>query len=854
MNKFAKTFLGILIVVIPVIILLGLLFNSLSKKSFYPTTGEIKAKGLKQQVKVYFDDFGVPHVIANNREDIYFSQGYIHARDRLWQMDLTRRVAEGRLSEIFGSQVIEFDKLFRTIGIHRFCYSWIDSLSPESKSILQSYTAGVNIFIEENYNNLPVEFDALNYRPEPWKMEHSLMLARMMAWDLNISWYTDYIMGQVLNKTGIEKTSAIFPDTNIVIYTKPAEEIQDSTEADDDEETKPKKRKRTETGLIENENGNYLKQVSTLGKDFFEAERNYRKFFNIDVSHTGSNSWVISGNRSMNGKPILCNDPHLALQAPSRWYEIQLTGGGLDVRGMSFPGIPGIVIGNNRFISWGLTNLMNDDNDFIILQRDSADSKKYIYGNQSVFLDSIKEKIYIKDSAETSYTIYTTKIGPVISGLSVKGFADMTENKNDIYKDKLMTFRWTGFEKSDDVKCFYGINNSRNWNEFKESLKDFCAPAQNIIYADINGNIGYRTAGKIPVRKTNKDFCYIFPGEDGLDWTGFVDFEQLPEVYNPPEGYIITANTNPNDFLKENKKGYYISYLWEPSSRFRMIKNFLNSKSVFDSDDFKLMQNSFESPYARELLKNIFSDSLMLNYEINSDNGKITDILRNWNGDMQKNNSAGSIYNTFLVFLIKNTFMDEMGEDVFNDFITIQNLPYRSLERIAADPLNVWFDNINTTQTETRTDIVRLSISQTSEFLKHKTGNNDPNTWLWGLNHNVKFTHPLGFIKELDKTFNIGPYETGGDQTSINNTEYRFSDVINNGTFQTVVGASMRMIVDFNDIEQSYTINSTGQSGQPVSTHYNDQARMWSFGEYKRNKMSESAFIGASYSLLILNP
>ena len=854
MNKYVKTFLGILIVIIPVIIILGLIFNILSKQSFYPTSGEIAVSGLKSQVKIYFDDFGVPHIISQNQDDAYFTQGYLHAQDRLWQMDLTRRVAEGRLSEVFGAQVIEFDKLFRTIGIHRFSYSWYNSISPESKQILTSYTQGVNKFIETHYDNLPVEFDALNYRPEPWKPEQSLMLARMMGWDLNIAWYTDYVMGEVLSKTGIEKTSLIFPDTNITIYTKPVIEPVDSTVESEEKETPKKKKFRDETGYLENENATYLKQVSFLGKNFFESNQNYRNFLGINGSHTGSNSWVVSGSRSFTGKPILANDPHLALQAPSRWYEMYIKGGKLDVRGMTFPGIPGVVIGSNKTISWGLTNLMNDDNDFIILKRDSADSRKYIYNNQATSLDSIKEKIYIKDSVETDFIIYTTKIGPVISDLKMRGFADMTENPDDPYRDKLMTFRWTGFEQSDEVNCFYGINTASNWDEFKASLKDFSVPAQNFIYSDIYGNIGYRAGGKIPIRKTNTEFSYIFPGEDEIDWTGYIDFDKLPELYNPPEGYIITANTDPYSWMKDSKDKFYISYLWEPSSRFNSIKQFIDGRTLFDLEDFKLLQNSYESPYAKGLLKDFFTDTQTGSLNYDTETLAAIEKLKNWNSDIVKNEAASVIYNTYIVYLIKNIFEDELGEHIFNDFISIQNLPYRSLERIMNQPESEWFDNLTTTTQEKRPDIVKKSIIQAVEFLKNKFPGKDVNSWNWGSVHTVKFRHPLGFVEALDKTFNIGPYDVGGDQTSVNNTEYRFSDVIEKGNFDVVVGASMRMITSMADIERPLTINSTGQSGQPVSTHYSDQARMWSYGDYKKNVSTEQEMSDKKYSLLILNP
>lgn len=840
MNKYAKTFLGSLIIIVPLILILGLLFNNLSEKSFYPTSGELPVKGLKSPVKVYFDDFGVPQLIAQNEEDAFFTMGFVHARDRLWQMDLNRRVAEGRLSEIFGSSTIDFDKLFKTIGIGRFSYSWYNSIDPKSKEILANYTAGVNRFIEMHYNNLPVEFDALNYKPEPWKPENSLMLARMMAWDLNIAWYTDYIIGQLVNKVGLEKTSEMFPDTSITIFKKP-----EPVESDSTEENK-------EVSAL-----NRYSVTAAIGKDFITTFGDYRKFMNLSGSHIGSNSWVVSSSRSYSGKPILANDPHLALQAPSRWYELYVKGGNLDLRGMTVPGVPGIVIGNNNHCAWGLSNLMNDDNDYVILNKDSSDNSRYIYNNQSLKPDSLIEKIYVKDSLEIDYVIWSTRSGPVISELNIRGFADFVPMEDKIYSDKLLAFKWTGYELSDEIYCFYKINTASNWEEFRSALRFFAVPAQNFIYADTAGNIGYQAAGMIPVRKVSSANDYIYPNSPELVWTGFVEFENLPSVYNPPEGYIVTANTDPNSWLKSDKEKYYISYLWEPGSRFGRIKEFLLSRSVFDIDDFRLLQNNYESPFAKAIVKHLVDSYKEIT--VSDENTRwCIERFKNWNGELIANESIGSVYNTFLLYLLKNIYEDELGTDVFNDFLTIQNIPYRSVEILLNETRtgeeNSWFDNISTVHNESKNEILRKSLEQAIEFLKTKFTNQDINTWNWGELHKVKFRHPLGMVEALDKSFNIGPFDIGGDQTTVNNTEYRFEDVISKGDFNVVVGPSMRMIVDLADIKHVLTINSTGQSGQPLNRHYGDQSRMWTFGEYKINTVDEFEINHKTYDLLILLP
>lgn len=834
-----------LIIFVPLLLLLLLIFNGMSKKSFYPVSGETKIEGIGAKVKIYFDDYAVPHIFAENESDMYFAMGYMHAQDRLWQMDITRRVAEGKLAEILGSKVLDFDKLFRTIGINRFAYSWYNNISPKSKEILSSYSAGVNKFIESHKNNLPVEFDALNYKPEEWKPEHSLMIGRLMGWDLNIAWYTDYIFGEIINKVGLEKAGEIFPDTSFALYKKQIDStsIKDSTEKS--------------TGSILPQLG--FQQTASLGKDFFNSYINYRTFFNINNSHSGSNAWVVSGEKSMTGKPIIANDPHLGFQAPSKWYEMQLTDYSTDVRGMTIAGIPAVVIGNNNYIGWGMTNLMNDDNDFLILQRDTADNNKYYLKNQLLALDSLNEKIKVKDSLEADFTIKLTKTGPVISDLKQRGFAGTgapDDNDNPQFKDKLLTFKWTGFEYSDEISTFYKIDNARSWDDFKNGLKDFNVPATNFIYADINGNIGYHVGGKIPIRKTNNNTSYIYPQQGDLEWEGFIDFDKLPEAYNPKEGFLLTANTNPFDYLKTDPKSrYYIAYLWEPSSRFDEIKGFLESKSKLDVDEFRLMQMSYESPYAKEVTKYLLE--AFKDYSTNDPDGYIKwcmEKFRTWNGEMKPDGAIGSVYNAFFTFLLKNTYADQLGDKVFYDFLTIQNMPYRTTMNLLRSSGSIWFDNSNTPSVEKKNDIIRKSLIDAITFLKTKFSNPDINTWNWGELHTVKFRHPMGSVPALDKTFNIGPFEVGGDQTTVNNSEYSFNDVIKTGEFNNILGPSMRIIVSMGDTEHPLSVNTTGQSGQPLHPNYQDQARLWQFGEYKSNTMSEPEMISKAYKLLILLP
>ncbi|MFZ4592404.1 MAG: penicillin acylase family protein, partial [Ignavibacteria bacterium] len=568
-GKILFNLIGVFMLLIITGITLYYQFNKLTRKSFYEESGKKNIAGLVNNVEVVSDEYGVPHITAKSDEDLFFTLGYMHAQDRMWQMDLTRRVAEGRLAEIMGKDVLEYDKLFRTVGIGKYAYTLYQNVSPKTKSILENYSKGVNAFIKENNKKLPFEFDVLNYKPEEWKPEHSLMVVRMMGWELNISWMTEFMFGELVSKFGMEKAKDFFPN-----YPEDAPYIV-KQEKGNTKDTKP------------NKTEDKLKKISELGKGFYDGVSAYRNHFGLIGTHIGSNSWAVNGKKTEGGKPILANDPHLVLQAPSRWYEVVIKNSADNTMacGFSIPGAPGIAIGSNGTISWGITNLMNDDSDFLVLRIDSTNSARYIYKNVSYDIDSTEEYIRIKDvKDEVPYTVYSTKVGPVVSNLDRTGFMEGGNFK--VGEKYLMTFKWTGFEISDEIKSFYDVCHSRNWNEFRESLRNFGLPASNFTYADINGIIGYQAAGKIPIRKGENDVNASIPNNEDLEWTGFVSFDEMPMVYNPEDNIIATANNKP---LKDYK--YYISNLYEPPYRAARIEEVLKAKPNITSQEFKLLQN-----------------------------------------------------------------------------------------------------------------------------------------------------------------------------------------------------------------------------------------------------------------------
>ncbi|CAN5458167.1 penicillin acylase family protein [soil metagenome] len=829
LKKFLTGIYGILIALLLSSGALLLLFNGLTKKSFYNENGNIPVKGLVRPVEVQKDEFGVPHIYSANASDMYFTMGYMHAQDRLWQMDLTRRVAEGRLSEILGKDVLEYDKLFRTIGISRLSSKLYDNISPESKIILDNYTKGVNHFIETHSKQLPLEFDILNYKPAEWKPQNSLEVIRMMGWELNLSWYTDIAFSKIVEKFGVEKAKDLFPDypedKPFIIKEKTTDTLRSSIPKKISEQIEDPNADKIKNKIQDNYN-----KLAELGTGFYNSCRNFSDFYGLQGMHVGSNSWIISGKKSETGKPLLANDPHLSLGVPSKWYEIDLHNeeNRSDVSGFSLPGTPLIVIGKNNTITWGITNLMNDDCDFYMLKKDSTDNHKYIYNNTSYLLDSVSEKIKIKDvKDEYVFTVFSSKVGPIVSDLEKTKFGSgnsfRTNNTNE-----LLAFRWTGFEMSDEIYSFYKINYAHSFDDLRSALKTYCVPALNFTYADTAGNIGYTAGGKVPIRRnlTNDDLALV-PSNGETEWTGFIPSEDLPHEYNPKEEYIVSANNKPQKSYK-----YFISGLYEPSYRAERIEALLKARNNFTSQEFKLIQNDVNSVQARELMK-FLTDAYKDVKVVNNEERKFLELMKSWDYEMKPFSSEATIFSQFEVELYATLYREKLGNDLFKDYIFLKNIPIRNTMKLLKDNRS-WLLELNgNDKNNIRDFILRTSFVNAINALKKKFSTDDFSRWEWGNLHSVLMKHPLGSVQALSSVLNIGPFDIGGSGTTVNCSEYSFYDALTKGEYSCYLGPSMRMIVDLADMKNYFTIIPTGQSGQPLHNNYRDQVRMWLNGDYK---------------------
>jgi penicillin amidase len=816
MQTWLKVTIGIAASLIIIFVVGGYIFYHTLTASLPVYKGELIAPTLKQEVNIYFDSLAVPYIFAKNDEDVAFTLGYLHARERMFSMDLIRRAGEGRLSEIFGEETVPFDMMFRTVGIYRTAMMIKEKMNPETLKLLEAYSRGVNFYLDEDKNKYPIEFDVLGYQPEKWKPEHSIIVIRMMAWELNLGWWKDLTFTELVQKLGEEKVKDILPG-----YPENAPTIIPSN----------------------------VKNFAQVNSNFIETDKAFRKFIGMTGTHLGSNNWVVNSQMSASGKPIIANDPHLAYRAPGIWYAAVINSPGWNVAGVTLPGVPGVVIGKNNNISWTLTNIMTDETDFYFETLDSSRTKYKLDDNWKD-LEIIRDTIKVRNAGAVPIEIKSTHRGPIISNIHPYSF--IFNNEETSYPP--ISMRWLGNNFSDEMSAFLKINKAENWSEFKSAVEQFNIPGQNFVYGDKEGNIGYVFGGALPIRSDNAS-TFLFDGSTSKnDWKGFVPRNELPYLFNPLSNYIATAN---NKVIKDFK--YHITNLWEPSSRIERITELLESKNKHSVDDYMNYQVDIYSPYAKTMVPYILS--AFEKVEVKDENLlESLQLLKEWNFEMDKYQQAPAIFLTFFDKLMKNIYLDEMGEDLYNQYIFLANVPYRNVLELLEKPNSVWFDDIKTKEIETRDDIIRKSMADALDELE-TTVSKEVKYWQWGSLHKVTFKHAFSGVSWLlDDVINVGPYEISGDGTTIYNTEYPFYESIEkyplfrHKPFECELGPSMRFIYDFANPDEFYLILTTGQSGNIFSDHYNDMTDLFLKGKYMKLKTDEKSFEVPQNTLLKLLP
>jgi penicillin G amidase len=772
-------------------------------KSFPKTSGTEKVQGLQAAVQIYRDSYGVPHIFAASDHDGYYAIGYVHAQERLFQMELIRRAGMGRLSEILGEAALPADEMLRTLGLWRTAKKNAESLDPLVRSALQAYADGVNAFIESHRGSLPIEFDMLRFEPEPWTVGQSLVVSRLMAWELNFSRWTDILMGVLTQKFGEERAREVFPNwPSGAPFILPKEGKQKST--------------------------------SVLPTQLMQADLSYRKLMGINDVSSGSNAWVISGTKTKSGKPIVANDPHLVLMAPARWFELHLHTPDVDVAGPTIAGVPFVVIGRNERIAWGVTNAMMDDADYYVEEVDSVQHPtKFMFDNEWQPIKQYIDTIFVKDSLPVVYTSYWTQHGPIVNRIE----------PDAQFSPQLISMRWTGNDPSDEARTFYLINRAANWTDFKEALKSFGSPAQNFVYGDVDGHIGYITGGKLPIR-TVKSAMVPFSGNTSqFEWKGYVPLDKMPQSFDPPEGYIATANNK----IIDDSYPYYIASNWEPPWRAERINEVLKNQDKFSVEDMQHLQLDLVSVQARQLVPVILKafDSVDVR---NEDVKMALTYFRTWNFEMTKNDVATTLFEDFFLKTIHNTFDDEFGSQLIGLYDTLASVPMTVMTELLEKDSSAWFDNIATPEVETKNDIIRKSLEDAVNDLKGLLGG-ELKEWQWGRLHKIEFRHIFSANKLLGPIFDIGPFAVGGSHATIWKGDFSLSH-----PFANTVGPSTRQVFDLSDMNNTRAVTPPGESGQVFSAHYSDQVQLWLLGEYRRMPMQRDVIEQTCRDVLTLEP
>jgi penicillin amidase len=798
----AKLVIGVLSVLLLLALAAALFIRYQIRKSFPATEGTVGVSGVTAPATIQRDEFGVATISAQSELDMAFAEGYLHAQDRLWQMDMQRRAASGRLSELFGKETVPFDRMFRIVGLRRAGERIVEALPEETRAYAQAYANGVNAYIETHHGRYPVEFDLLRYDPEPWTVLDCVLVGRLMAWELNLAWWTDLTLGAIQERVGVDRTNEIMPPYPTTVPP-----------------TVPTTRSARFTEL-----GEGMRRTGTA----------YLEFRGAHGFATGSNAWAVAPSKSTTGNTLLANDTHLQLTVPSQWYEVQLRCPAYNVGGMSVPGVPGVAVGRNDSIAWGVTNLMADDADFYIERLDSATGSNYWFDDGWHPLTVRTEELQVRGDSSVPVIIRETRNGPIVT--------DITTHLQRSTIPFVASMRWTGTEVDDQIGAFRQIDQATDWRSFSEGVRLFAIPGQNFIYGDARGNIGYRCGVRLPIRPRQSSILPLPGWEKGSTWKGFVPFEQLPFLYNPPEGFVASANNKTVD----DKYPYHISDLWEPPSRFQRLREVLSRPGeIFSVEDFERLQNDTYSMSAAEIVPYVFA-AFSDTTQIGTDEGRMLEYLRNWHFYFARDDIATAIYQNFLVRLLANTYKDEMGEELYHDWVILANVPFRVTTRLLQEGTSPWFDDIHTTgYIETRDDIVRKSLREAGELLKQRFGN-DTKLWRWGDLHTVTLRHPFGMMKPLDRIFNIGPFPMAGGSTSLISGEYSFND-----PFAVMVGPSFRHVFDMANEREVRAILPSGQSGQVFHPHYDDQTRLWLNGGYRIARRDGR---GTHREVLVLEP
>jgi len=780
--------------------------------------GSLVLPGLHAEVTVERDKWGVPHIRAASAEDLAEAQGYVLAQDRLWQMDLLRRAARGQLSEVLGPATLEIDKDFRKLNFSRAADVDMGMMGPEVRTILDAYARGVNAFMEQHSKHLPIEFTLLDYKPQPWRPTDTLMLGCYMYRTLTDTRVQEMDRAIVTRKVGPQLAKDLYsPDASMDHYVvgdpnlaKDPHGVQAGDDPDDDE-MDPEDVLKASRDLLPapDSAANWPDLTAALGlavRDWLEdSQREIRQSL-------GSNNWVVSGEHTATQKPLLANDMHLELTLPSIWYEVHLTAPGWNVKGFALPGAPMVVVGHNDRIAWGFTNNGADVLDLYMETLNPSNPDEYRVNGQWKKADVYDEVIKVKGAPDEHLRLMVTRHGPVVK-----------QEGNTVY-----AMRWTVLEPGALCSFYNWLGKAQNWGEFRELLKGIWGPGQNVVYADVDGNIGYILAARIPIRKKGHGEVPVPGDSDDYEWTGYIPFEQLPQVFNPDGGLIVTANARVTG--PEYKP--YITEHWEEPYRTARIYSLLHDKRDLRPEDMlKVQTDIFSYPHL------FIGEQLVAAAKVAPPKDerarKLIQEAKDWNGMADANSSVVSFLNAAMYRSLYLLLRPYLGEE--SNRYKWRGIAF--LQRVLTERPARWLPSDYKNYDELLSAAADLGVKQ----LEDTTQDKDPDDWQWKRFNYLDMLHPIGREGILRRLLSITDHPQSG-------TEYSPRAASRHH------GPSERFVANPASWDDSIMLITGGESGQPGSEHYRDQFSYWFDGQAIYGPFSDAAEAKVRKHVLTLKP
>jgi penicillin G amidase len=796
MNKLPAVFGSLLLLLI-----LSLLIFIFWQSPKY--NGEVEIPGMNEEVEVHFDKFGIPHIYAQNEADAYRALGYVHAQDRLFQMEMMRRVGSGTLAEFLGKDLLEIDQFFHTLGIPQHAKESTAAFLAQGetpwKKAAEAYIAGVNEFIHNG--TLPVEYLLLGEKPRPYTVEDMHSIIGYMSFTFAMGLKTDPLITKMARELGPDYLNSLsvqtLPEHHVIPVNYP-----DSLKKDSDPVSS------TLSALL-----------GKLPVPLLE----------------GSNAWVISGSRTKSGKVLFNNDTHIGFSSPSVWYEAHLEYPGFSFYGNHLAGIPFGLVGHTRHHSIGLTMFENDDHDFFEEKLNPSNPNEILIGDSVFPITSRKEQIKVKGQEPVEFEIRETIHGPIMNAVS-KEIATMTSNPVASWWVYIL-------EPTRAIEAIYQMNHANTIQAVANAAELIHAPGLNIMYGDSLGNIAWWAAAKLPIRSEKVHSKIFADGSDPETMPkGWYPFTDNPQSINPESGFVATSNNQPDTL----RNGVFFPGYYFPGERWNRIAKTISSRSDWDLESIKALQNETINETHPKNAQFMLS---VLNQAEFSENSNLLDALQSWDGDHDIDSEIPTVYYKWLYHTLRLAMADELGEDAFNAYLETFVI-VRSNPHFLTHEENKWWDNTTTDRIESREQIINEAFRITLDELSVQFGK-DSKAWKWKNAVLAEHPHPLGSQKPLDKIFNVKTQAVPANEEAVNKLAFKLNG---EGIYRVTSGPAMRIILDFENVDQSVSVLPTGNSGNRFSKHYADQKDLYARGRYRPQMMNESNIKRKSTGKLILKP